>query len=183
MTTPLEKVFRPTEYLGLTVQKPQIPDLARRAAEQNGCVEKPEFHISVLVASNAQVAWQAVEAQKDAAKIQQVIESIFNSYTWEYEETHEYFLHERTYAKSDLIAEGESDVPEHSRRSIVQKVQFPDLRGFYKKLNDMLKISLPMPVPHITLFAWSDHEPYKTRGIGICSAEEFERFTQQVLQA
>ncbi len=175
MAVPLEKTFLRDKYLGLAVEKPQIPDYVRKVAAENGVFEKPEFHISVLVAKSAQTAWRAIAARSDA-DLTSSLESLFKSYKWEYEPTSEYFSHEHAYTKSELIENGE-DVPPHTRRSVVQKVALPDLSPFYLKVSKMLGTQLPVPVPHITLFAWSDYEPYKRRGIGINSAEEFQRFT------
>src|SRR3989338_5495647 len=175
MGLPLEKTFLPEKYLGLSVEKPSIPEFVRQAAMENGLNEKPEFHISVLVAKNAQTAWRAIAARTDA-NLAHSLESVFKNYEWEYEPTNEYFLHEHTFTKDELIENGE-DAPPHTRRSVVQKVVLPDLPVFYSKVNTSLGIDLPVPIPHITLFTWSDYEPFKTRGIGINSAEELERFT------
>ena len=184
MTAPLERVFEPGVFIGLLVEKQVAPDFVQKEAAKNGLLEKPEFHISVLVARNAQLAWKAAAQRDDATELRDAIESLFRSYTWEYTLTHGYFLHERAYSKKDLIENGYGeDIPEHTRRSVVQKIALPELSLFYAKLNEMLKIVLPVPIPHITLFAWSDYEPFKTRGIGINSKEEFEQFTKQALVA
>ena len=173
MTLPLEKTFRVNKHLGLSVEKPLIPDFVRRVAQENGFQEKPEVHISVVVTKNAVQMWRAGGADKSPS-----IKELFDSYAWEYSLTDEYFLHERWYSKQDLAENGYTpDIPEHTRRTIVQKVVLSDLPAFYAKLNGMLNISLSVPTPHITLFTWSDYEPFKMRGIGINSAEEFERFT------
>ena len=173
MALPFEKTFKTNKHLGLSVEKPLIPDFVRRVAQENGFQEKSEVHISVVVTKNAVGMWRACGAEKSSS-----IEMLFNSYAWGYSLTDEYFLHERRYSLQDLSENGyAADIPEHTRRTIVQKVVLPDLSAFYGKVNTMLDISLPVPVPHITLFAWSDYGPFKTRGIGINSAEEFERFT------
>ncbi|HEY4522169.1 MAG TPA: hypothetical protein VJH91_00835 [Candidatus Paceibacterota bacterium] len=178
MMFPTEKTFKPDQYLGLSVEKPEIPDFVRHVANENHLNEKPECHISVLVSNNAVQAWRTAASASDPEMMRGKIQELFNSYAWEYSLTSEYFLHEHTYTKDELVANGE-DVPEHTRRSIVVKVSLPDLSRFYEKLNEMLGLSLPLPVPHVTLFAWSDYEPYRVRGIGICSREEFDRFTKQ----
>ncbi|MDP2650065.1 MAG: hypothetical protein Q8P16_00700 [bacterium] len=181
MVLPLEKTFLPDKYLGLSVEKPAIPDFVRKTATENGLNEKPEFHISVLVAKNVQTAWRTIAARTDA-NLAYSLESVFKNYEWEYEPTDEYFLHEHTFTSDELIENGE-DAPPHTRRSIVQRVFLPDLPAFYAKVSELLGISLPIPVPHITLFAWSDYEPFKTRGIGINSADEFRQFTVHTLVA
>ena len=173
MALPLEKTFLTNKYLGLSLEKPAIPDFVRQMAVKNGLNEKSEVHISVVVTRNAVQMWAAAGADRTSS-----IETLFNSYSWEYALADEYFLHERRYSLQDLSENGYvADIPEHTRRTIVQKVVLPDLSAFYGKVNTMLDISLPVPVPHITLFTWSDYEPFKMRGIGINSAEEFARFT------
>ncbi|MEK7093605.1 MAG: hypothetical protein AAB927_03935 [Patescibacteria group bacterium] len=177
MAKPLSKDFVANKHLGLSIEKPEIPDFVRKAAAENGLQEKPEVHISVVVTKNAMQMWKAAGAKGDAS-----IEALFKTYVWEYSLTDEYFLHERKYTRQNLTANGYAeDIPEHTRRTIVQKVLLPDLPIFYAKVNETLGISLPVPTPHITLFAWSDYEPFKTRGIGINSAEEFKQFTKQLI--
>src|SRR3989338_3473580 len=179
MVLPLEKTFLPNKYLGLSVEKPAIPDFVRKAAEQNGLQEKPEVHISVMVTKNAMQMWHAAGTEKV-----QSVEELFNSGEWDYTFTGEYFLHERKYTRQDLTANGYAeDIPEHTRRTIVQKVLLPDLPVFYARVNEVLGISLPVPVQHVTLFAWSDYAPFRTRGIGINSTEEFKQFTKKRLVA
>ena len=62
----------------------------------------------------------------------------------------------------------------HTRRSIIQIVDLPDVHEVYRDLNDLLDLTFPAPVPHITLFAWSDHEPMVVRGINVSSRDELE---------
>ncbi len=57
----------------------------------------------------------------------------------------------------------------------------PDIAVFYAKVSELLGISLEVPVPHITLFAWSDYEPNKARGIGISSKADFEQYNLKFL--
>ncbi|MEK7093608.1 MAG: hypothetical protein AAB927_03950 [Patescibacteria group bacterium] len=176
MTKPLSKDFVANKHLGLAIEKPMIPDFVRKAAEQNGLKEKPEVHVSVVVTKNAQILWRALQAKSNAAEFTQKIEALFRRYAWEYTLTNEYFLHERFYTQDVLNENGDIGSPEHMRRSIVQKVLLPDLSDFYAKMNVLVSTTFTVPVPHITLFSLTG------KGIGINSAEEFERFTKQAIK-
>ena len=104
-----------------------------------------------------------------------------NEFSWEYSLTDEYFLQENHYTKNNLKDSGYEDLTEHKRITIVQKVNLSDLKLFYKKLNSLLGVDINIPAPHITLFSWSDYEPQMTRGIGIGSEEEFNKYTKERL--
>ncbi|MFA7309573.1 MAG: hypothetical protein WC050_01575 [Candidatus Paceibacterota bacterium] len=175
MAKPLSKDFVANKHIGLSIEKPAIPDLVRTVAAENGLVEKSEMHISVLVTKNAQALWRALGAQSDAAAPMQKVEELFQRYAWEYTLTQEYFLHERFYTQEILNESGDIDHPEHLRRTIVQKVLLPDLLDFYASVNVLAATSFTVPVPHITLFSLDG------RGIGINSSEEFEKFTKRRL--
>lgn len=180
---PRAKRFVANQHLGLAVKKPVVPDFVREAAARSKLGEKSEFHISVVVAKNAKILWREIASSDDPAGDTRSLESLFHTFAWEYEPQEEYFLHERHYTKRDLADNGYgADIPEHTRRSIVQKVSLPDLTSFYDRLDDMFGISLTLPVPHMTLFAWSDYAPLSTRGIGINSQDEFVTFTRAVLR-
>jgi hypothetical protein len=167
MATPLRKDFVAGKHLGLAVAKPDIPDFVRKAAEENGLSEKPEVHISIVVTKNAQILWHSITSEQV-----QIVEELYKGLKWEYELTDQYFLHERYYTRHILDEHGDTDMPEHQRRSIVQKVLLPGLVTFYTKLNALAGTTLSVPVPHVTLFA------LEGRGIGINSAEDFAQFTK-----
>lgn len=182
MLLPLEKDFQPNKYLGLSVEKPEIPDFVRVIANNNDLNVKSPVHISVVVTKNAVTLWKALAKSQNLEKSMQAAKDLFESFLFEYELSNEYFLHERTYSRKDLDENGyDASIPVHTRRSIVLKVIIPDFPRFYTALNEMFEIKCSLPVPHITLYTWSDYEPFKTRGIGINSKEEFKRFTKEVI--
>jgi hypothetical protein len=173
MSLPVSKDFVANRHLGLSIDKPVIPDSVHRAATENGLGEKEEMHISVVVTKNAQMLWRAVRALPEPESTYKKLEEIFEGYAWEYTLTDEYFLHERYYTQEILNESGDIDDPEHLRRTIVQKVLLPDLEDFYIKMNVLAATSFSVPVPHVTLFSLDG------RGIGINSEEEFAQFTKQ----
>jgi hypothetical protein len=183
MSFPLEKTFLPQRYIGVAIEKPVIPDAIRNVAEAHDLIEKTSVHISVAVERNAQTIWKAIAAAENPEETMRTLETVFKKYVWEYALTDEYFLHERMYTRDVLVACGFPNEEEHLTRSIVQKAVAPDLSLFYAEVNTLLGTSMEVPVPHTTLFTWSDYEPVKHRGIGICSAKEFEECTKEVLDS
>lgn len=183
MPFPLTKKFVPENcFLLLPVQKPEIPSRIRKEAEQRGMVEKGEFHISVVVSKNAAKIKEVVSNSSDADNLKKNIATLFESLSWEYSFMDEYYLQENFYSQSELAVRGYPlDTVEHTRRIIVQKVSLPDLSTFYKQLSHVLEDELPIPVPHITLFSWSDNPSFMTRGIGVSSEEDFRTYSRGML--
>jgi len=182
MLIPTNRKFIPdTCAFILTIEMPDTPDSVSAEAIKNGLLKKEEAHISVVVTKNAKKILEIVLKSKNPEKLKEDIIALADSFPWEYSLTNEYFLHENHFTKEELAVNGHADLPEHTRRSIVQKVNLPDIIQFYEKLDDLLGTALSVPAPHTTLFAWSDYEPVMLRGIGISSKEEFDRYTKKKL--
>ena len=179
MSLPLVKDFISEDCFALLfIEKPEIPDRIREAAKKQNLVEKSEFHISTLVTSNARKV-RAVISQNDLSEnLKEKVASLFTSFSWEYSLMNEYFLQENFYTKEELKESGHPELPEHTRRTIVQKVNIPDMSLFYEGLSDMLKTSFDLPIAHITLFSWSDYNPLMMRGIGVSSEEDFRKYSK-----
>lgn len=177
MPFPLEKRFDPKRCIAsLPVGKPEIPERLREIALSEDLVEKPEFHISAIVTSNARAVAAAAAASPEPEKAKAAIRALFEAFAWEYTPLDEFYRQERAYEGKDDDEFG--GVPAHVRRSIIQKADMPDMQPFYGALRELLGIELGTPVPHVTLFAWSDYPPRMTQGIGICSEEDFEAFSR-----
>lgn len=173
---PLKKHFDPERCIAnLPIERPEIPERLREMALSEGLVEKPEFHISVIVTSNARLV-EAAAASGEPEKVKESVRALIDTFAWDYTPLDEFYRQEKSY-------EGKNDdefgiVPPHTRRTIIQKVDMPDMARFYKELMQHLGIELSTPVPHITLFSWSDYPPRMTQGIGICSPEDFKAFSK-----
>lgn len=141
--------------------------------------EKDEHHVSILVSANARAVNDAIAKADDAHAVGEEIRNLTHALSWDYDLTSEYYLHEHLYTKEELQERGYTDLTEHTRRAIVQCVDLPDIEAFYTAIEGLLGISLFRPVPHITLYRWSDYGDYS--GIGINSKQEFEAFTVQRL--
>lgn len=172
MPLPHELRFDTNNYfIQLGVACPSIPQRITDETTKRGYLPKPETHISVVVTSNSVQLKAVVEASENPHAMRDSIKALYESYTWEYELRDTYLLQERVYKQT-------SDRPEHTRRSIIQLVTLPDLELFYTKLMELAGVTLTLPVPHITLFAWSDYEPMMVQGIGLSSKEQFNSYSR-----
>lgn len=179
---PAKKVFNREPFaLLLTVESPAIPERIISVANEFNLVDKSETHISIMVSTNARIAKKVVEQLENPEGAMDEIQKLFDSYNWVYALRKSYYLQEWTYTQENMINFGYIDLPNHIRRSIIQKVDLPDVEPFYQEMSDLLNVQLTLPVPHITLFAWSDYTPMMQRGIGVSSQEEFELYTKKEL--
>ena len=182
MHEPLAKDFNPeTGYILLAIARPDVPDRIRRAASDKGLFEKLEHHISVVATRIAPALARALAVNPRAPQLKQDVAQLVEETDWHYELKDEYYYLEEFYDQKRLGEFGYVGVPEHTRKSIVQMAAVPSLEGFYERLRTMLSHEFSTPVPHVTLYAWSDYEPLKTRGIGMASEEDFKRFAKEKL--
>lgn len=166
----------------LDIEKPEIPLRVSHRAEELGLIMKPEFHISILVNRNAQLLNRVLEQQQNPEVALNSLIETFHKTDWSYEMTNVFVLHEQHYSLESLSENyGKTNFPAHTRRSIVQVVEVPSLSKWYDSVSGTLNEVFPEPVPHVTLFTWSDYEPMMARGIGISSKEEFDQCTKEIL--
>ena len=173
---PLEKIINPKHSIILSIEKPKVPEKIKKYAQIHNLQEKDEYHISILVTRNAYKIRKYLKGFGDTEAVLIKMERILNSLDWEYTLTDEYFLQEYSYKKEVMEELGSDEYPEHTRRSIIQKIILPDLQIFYEKISQEFNLDLEIPVPHITLFSWSDYEPLMKRGIGISSENDFQEY-------
>ncbi|HYE23521.1 MAG TPA: hypothetical protein VEA92_03735 [Candidatus Paceibacterota bacterium] len=166
MPRALEYRFDKNNYfIQLGIDQPIVPKRIRQKADMLGYLPKPETHISVVVTSNSKALMEHVYANEDANTLANEILTLFNSFPWEYELLDIYLLQERQYRETH-------DRPAHIRRTIIQMVTLPDLPMFYERIVALSGANLTLPVPHVTLFSWSDYEPMMVQGIGLSSSED-----------
>jgi hypothetical protein len=103
----------------------------------------------------------------------QNLETLARTQDWDYARTGKYSLHEEVYTREKLLHTGKTDVPAHIRRSLIERVDLPDLQKYYSGLTAIFGPAFNPPVAHITLFTWSDFTPFAHRGISISSEEEY----------
>lgn len=179
MLKPIEKTFIEDIFgFFLFIEKPNIPKRIVAEAEQRGLFEKPEYHVSVVVEKTAVCILEALKNMSDGQDVRKKIVDLFDEFDFKYDLTDTYSLQEKTYSREELDLRGLVDEPVHTRRSIIQMVHMPDIDLFFKEISRLLNIKMDVPIPHVTIFAWSDYDKKKNRGIGISSQKDFETFNQ-----
>lgn len=179
MLKPIEKTFIEDIFgFFLFIEKPNIPKRIVAEAEQRGLFEKPECHISLVVEKSAMHIIDALKQMQiqNQEQVKNEIIDLFNQLDFTYELTDVYSLQEKTYSREELNERGLQDEPVHTRRSIIQMVNMPDIEIFFNKVSQLLNTNIDMPLSHITIFAWSDYDKKKNRGIGISSQKDFDTF-------
>lgn len=165
-----------------TLPKPNIPLKVKEVAQASNMAEKTEYHVSILASDNSRVIKALLEQTDSSDELFKNIEELINGTSWGYTLLDDYYLLEKEYTRELLIKNGYKDWPGHKRTSLVQKVEMPSLSQFYGRLTELTGTHFTVPVPHITLFAWSEYEPLMTLGIGVSSREEFDRYTIKVIE-
>ncbi len=147
----------------------------RAKAEQEGLVEKSEFHITVVGRETGEIIIHKLDilTPEERAKKIDEIARLASDFAWHFSlQTKHYFISKKYPGTTSQNAEEE-------RKSYIQLVDLPDLNEFYKKLNLLLGLDLEIPVPHITLFTTSTLADKKSRGIGIYSKQQFKSLQPQ----
>ncbi len=165
--------FDCTLMLSLPVQ--EIPLPVTHEADRRGFALKREFHISVTVSENARKVRLAVDELGQREETLQNLETLAHTYSWEYAHTGDYSVHEESYSKQRLLSTGKVGARPHMRRAIVERVMLPDLARYYAALSALLGVAFTVPIPHVSLYTWSDAEEFASRGVGISSAADFEQ--------
>lgn len=149
-----------------------IPRTVVEYAENNGYHIKPEFHVTLVSFQNGKKILRALTENPDIAFGD--IVKLAESFQWGIIFNTEYFVLERTI--QEFVLHGHVQTPEHTRRSIIQKVSIPDMASFFNELEKITGIQFDNPVEHITLYSWSDYEPELFSGIALNSEADFEKY-------
>lgn len=173
---PRERTFVPETLNALLgIEKPtEIEARALDEARSLGLGKKDEFHASVIASRNGKILKKALADSPDKDALADLIRREFESREWRYRLLPEYCLMEKFYDRAELDKSGYgTEIPEQKRQTLIQKIELPDLAGFYAAINQATGLELPSPFPHITLFSGSDYAPMAQRGIGIYSKKDF----------
>lgn len=180
MQKPLAIDFDPmTGYVLLSVAKPEIPVRVYEEAVKRGLIEKHEFHIGLVASHNAPALARALAVGKEPERLTDEVKALVDSFAFDYELTDEYYFLEKFYDQKTLGSFGYVGVPEHTRRAIAVRVDMKDTALFYERLEALLGHPFAAPLPHISLFAWSDYAPMMTRGISLGSEEDFKKYAKE----
>ena len=165
------------------IDRPAVIDArAASEAESLGLAAKDEFHVSVIATRNGKILKKFMLDHPAQIGLEDFIKKQFEDRAWNYRLLPEYFLMEKFYTRAELEKSGYGeDVPEHHRRTLIQKIELPDLAGFYAAVNTETGLALPLPFPHVTLFSRADYAPLAQRGIGIYSEKDFRDTLKKTL--
>lgn len=153
----------------LAIPEIAIPYKVIEYAERNNYQIKENLHLTILSFQNGK---KLIQLGNNI-----LLESILpltESFDWEVSFLPEYFILERTVPEFKL--NDQIQTPQHTRRSIIQKVSVPAYNTFFKKLSEISGIEFEIPVAHVTLFSWSDYEPERGSGIALNSQADFEKY-------
>ncbi len=152
-----------------------IPRKVVEYAENNFYHMKSEFHVTLLSFQNGKKILKALQENPNISF--DGIVKLAESFQWGIIFNTEYFVLERMI--QEFVLHGHVQTPQHTRRSIIQKVSIPDMASFFNELEKMTGIQFDNPVEHITLFSWSDYEPEAMSGIALNSETDFEKYKKE----
>ncbi len=172
-------IWKPlTVGLLLAAPRPEILPSVAAYAQEHSMVEKPEFHISIIGHANGK---KITDAWGGNDEIIQRIRDAADDFSWHVEYLSEYSLLEKFYDQEEMKKSGYENIPEHTRRTIIQAVRVADMVPFYEKLSEITGIAFDVPSTHITLFSWSDYAPMMTAGIGLYSHDDLLKYRKETL--
>jgi hypothetical protein len=161
----------------IPVSEIAIPKSVVEYAEEHGYILKSEFHITLISFQNGKKILKAMH-DRGGFLFDDVVK-LANAFHFGVVFESEYFLLERTIPS--FILHGQVQTPEHTRRSIIQKISVPDMNLFFGKLEKLTGVQFENPIEHITLFTWSDYEPESRNGIALNSQVDFDKYKKAVL--
>jgi hypothetical protein len=141
------------QTLLLKVIGPQIPKEIFQYGEKNYFFKKKEFHITLVGNQTGLLLLDAI-VRKNLSETDLI--NFTDKYKWKYVLNTEMYHIQKIYE-------------DHTRDSLVQIIQLPELISFYEDIMKYYGIKLLVPFPHITFYAKGD----VNQGIGIYSEKDF----------
>ncbi len=132
-----------------------INDKLKYKAQEKNLLTKKEFHITLIGRATGEIL-------KTISDSSSKIEEIYKKFNWVFAPQDEFYFIEKEYP------EGEK------RSSVIQIIELPNLKEFYKDLNNSFETNFEVPFPHLTLFTNSTKEENKLLGVGIYSEDQFK---------
>lgn len=124
---------------------------------------KEEVHITIIGGRLAETL--ALTFQSDSALKEKVQQAITRT-AWRYRLEDEWY---HVVRDDEVARERGKGVAE----SIIRMATVPPLSGFYRRLEELLDVTIPERPAHVTLYTWND-----PRGIGIPTWELFDARVQ-----
>jgi len=148
----------------LTVNQVDVSDIKERALAE-GYREQTSRHITIL--SSSQIKEIKKHCFSDTKELHDQLLELLLKFDWKYEEKDLFHIEKSGYWDGSDILE--------NRKSYIRTIEMPDMKNFYKELDKVFKINLPVKVPHITLFTKGERKNPKYYGIAVSSKEEFKK--------
>ncbi|MBP6236784.1 MAG: hypothetical protein KA536_11600 [Saprospiraceae bacterium] len=131
---------------------------------------KEEFHLTIVGSSTSKYLSE-LEFDIFGNPVSNVLETLNEKTKFRIFLKEEYFLVNKKYSDKYFIINNQNI--EEFRESIIQIVKCEQIKEYYEALNLHFKTSIPLPLPHITIFTNSNNIENIKRGIGIYSFDEF----------
>jgi hypothetical protein len=160
-------------YIFLNKENVDISDIQKRAIKE-GYREQVDRHITIVGGRSSKVIRDALINQTSELVLNK-LKSLPNEFAWQFRPGKIYHIH-----KEDRF--GSENAPLEKREALIRIIEMPDINSFYKSINELLHINLPVQFPHITLFTKGESESPKYYGIGIRSMDEFNSLKSQEVQ-
>lgn len=153
-------------YFGILLTGDNTGSSIEQRALNEGFRKQNKRHITILYGSTKLKDILDKMSKEEKKKTFEKIKIILENLEWEFIPIKIYKIKKQGYFSGSNILE--------NRESYINIVDMPDMEVFYEKLNLLLKLKLPVQVPHITLFTKGEKENPDYYGISIPSMEEFK---------
>jgi hypothetical protein len=154
----------------LVIDKKNINFAAKKEqADKLGLLPKEELHFTIIGSDTGEtiLAQLANLSEAERNKTLDQINKLLQSFGWKTTFTNDFHYLQKIYNEPDFPGE-------EKRRSIIQLAKIDQLEKFYHKLNLLLGANFSTPLPHVTIYTYSNREDKKLRGIGIYSQKDFD---------
>lgn len=163
----------------LAVPRPSVPERVSAWAIGHGFLEKDETHVTLLSFQNGKRVLRGLHGATDRQERLDAIFAAAETLGWQVDGLPDYLELER--ALPAYVTDGVVQVPDHVRRSIIQVVTLPDLEPFIAGVSAIIGEQIETPLPHVTLFTWSDYAPESRSGIAVNSRADLDRLVRRVV--
>ena len=175
LTIPVSVLFQPEFCTAILLIENEYIDLNAKRTEAKGLglYEKEEFHVTIIGTEIGEKILKKLDNLEERKKLNALeeLKSICDNFQWEVRALNEYFYIKKFYNKNKELELPKNQI--EKREAIIQIVKINNFATFFKKINQLFDTNFETPMPHVTLFASSNIEDKRLRGIGIYSKKQF----------
>lgn len=145
-------------------------DLRRfeKLAKEKKLSEKEELHITIIGRETGEAIKNKFENTQEYEVLRGKIKKLIEEESWDFS------ISKTAYLLTKIYEDGEK------RSSIIQMIELPGLKDFYRKLKRFLDLGITLP--HVTLFTASSKKENMLRGIGIYSEKQFKGLNPELIK-